>query len=211
MQRARSDQAKDARRRALLEAALDEFFDRGFSAARMDDIARRAGVSKGAIYLYFDSKHALFNALIETVALPNVERVEVFVAQAPTARAALHSLMTFAPQVLRQTPAPRLVKVLIADAGAFPELVRRYRRDVIDRAFAAITGVLERGRATGELVAIEDPHLTARLVVAPLILSAIWTVVFETDSETPLDLEALFALHERYLLRALFVDEGGTS
>ena len=210
MQRARSDQAKDARRKALLEAALDEFFERGFAAARMDSIARRAGISKGAVYLYFDSKHALFNALIETVALPNVERVEFFVAQAPTARAALHSLMTFAPKILRQTPAPRLVKVLIADAGAFPDLVRRYRRDVIDRAFAAITSVLERGRASGEL-AIDDPQLTARLVVAPLILSAIWTVVFETDSETPLDLEALFALHERYLLRALFVDEGGAS
>ena len=69
MQRARSEAAKDTRRQALLTAALDEFFERGFAAARMDDIARRAGFSKGTLYLYFDSKEALFASLIETFAL----------------------------------------------------------------------------------------------------------------------------------------------
>ena len=210
MQRARSDQAKDARRRALLEAALDEFFERGFAAARMDDIARRAGVSKGALYLYFDSKDALFNALIESVAVPKVERVEMFAAQAPTARAALRSLMEFAPLIMRETALPRVAKGRIGDAGAFPDLVARYRRDVIERALAAIAGVLERGRDTGELI-VDDPHLAARLVVAPLFLSAIWSVVFQTESEPGVDLEALFAMHERNLLRAFAVDNGGSS
>ena len=62
MKRARSDEAKDERRAQLLDAALDEFFEKGFSAARMDDIARRAKLSKGTLYLYFDSKKAMFQA-----------------------------------------------------------------------------------------------------------------------------------------------------
>ncbi|NIA68267.1 TetR/AcrR family transcriptional regulator [Pelagibius litoralis] len=202
MLRARTPAAKDERRQALLKAALDEFFDRGFTAARMDDIARRAGLSKGALYLYFDSKDALFIALIETVAAPNVEKVEHLAAAAPSATAALHALTGFMPHLIRETPLPRVVKVLLADAGAFPDVVRRYRSQVIDRVLAAIAAVLERGKRSGEL-AVDDPKLTARLVVAPVLLSAIWSVVFEIDPEARVDLDALFALHKKMLLHAL--------
>lgn len=202
MRRARTSQAKDQRRQAMLNAALDEFFERGFTAARMDDIARRAGLSKGTLYLYFESKEALFGALIDSIALPNVTRMEEFLAAAPSARAALHALMGFLPQLIRDTPVPRIAKVLIADAGAFPEVVQRYRHQVIDRILAAVTALLERGRDSGELV-VDDPRLTARLVVAPVAFSAIWRVVFETDPAARVDLDALFATHERMLLRAL--------
>ena len=76
MQRARTDADKDDRRQALIAAALDEFYERGFAAARMDDIARRAKLSKGALYLYFDSKEALFQAVTESFILPHIEMVE---------------------------------------------------------------------------------------------------------------------------------------
>ena len=75
MRRARSEDAKDERRQLLLSAALDEFFERGFSAARIEDIAQRASLSKGTVYLYFDSKEALFLALIEDLATPNIEQI----------------------------------------------------------------------------------------------------------------------------------------
>lgn len=208
MSRARTNEAKNECRKAFMNAALDEFFERGFAAARMDDIARRVGLSKGTLYLYFDSKEALFNALVETIAVPNVELIEKFTAAAPSATEGIRSLMAFVPHVIRETPMPRVVKVLIADSGAFPDVVRRYRRQVVDRVLAAIAGLLERGHAAGELI-VEDPHLTARLVVAPIILSAIWRVVFETDPKARVDLNALFALHERMLLRALSADDGG--
>lgn len=210
MLRARTAAAKDERRQALLNAALDEFFERGFTAARMDDIARRAGLSKGTLYLYFDSKDALFIALIETVAAPNVEKVEQLAASAPSAAAALHALTGFMPHVIRETSLPRVVKVLLADAGAFPDVVRRYRSQVIDRVLAAVAKVLERGQLSGEL-SVDDPRLTARLVVAPVILSAIWRVVFEIDPEAKVDLDALFALHEKMLLRALAPTPGGAA
>jgi len=210
MYRARTSEAKDERREAFLMAALNEFFERGFASARMDDIARRVGLSKGTLYLYFDSKEALFIALIEKITLPNVDLIEKFTAAAPSATEGIHSLMAFVPHVIRETPMPRVAKVLIADSGAFPDVVQSYRRQVVDRVLAAIADLLERGHAAGEL-AVDDPQLTARLVVAPIIFSAIWRVVFETDAESRIDLDALFALHERMLLRALSTGGGGNS
>ena len=206
MQRARSDEAKDERRQAFLNAALDEFFDRGFTAARMDDIARRAGVSKGALYLYFDSKEALFAALVETVAVPNLEIIERSVAEAPSAVEAIRAMLRLAPYLIRTSDLPRLMKVLVGDSRAFPDVVTRYRQDVIDRVMGAVISMLARGRDNGEFE-IADPQLTARLVAAPSLFSAMWRVVFEHDPEARVDLDALFALHERMLLKGLGAQE----
>lgn len=207
MRRARTAEAKEKRRRALLAAALDEFVERGFTAARMDDIAARAGLSKGTLYLYFDSKEAIFAGLVDSVALPNVAQMEAFLAEAPSAQTALRRLMGFLPHLIGETDLPRLAKVLIADSGAFPEVVRRYRTQVIDRVLAAVAALLERGRASGELT-VGDPALTARLVVAPVLMSAVWRVVFEGDPAARVDLHALFATHEKMLLRALAAGDG---
>jgi AcrR family transcriptional regulator len=200
--RATTDKAKDERRQAILAAALDEFFERGFKAARMDDIARRAGLSKGALYLYFDTKEALFSALVDAYAVPSVQRIEAIVAGAPSAAAAIHALTAFAPAIIDETPLPRVLKVLIADAGNFPELAAQYRRAVIDRGLAALAGLIEHGGKGGAFEAV-DAQLAARLIVAPVLLAAIWKVVFERDGEAPIDLQALFRLHEQLLLRAL--------
>ncbi len=202
-QRARTEEAKDQRRQALLAAALDEFFERGFTAARMDDIAARAGLSKGSLYLYFKSKEALFGALVDVYALPNVERVEAAASAAPDATTAIQSFTQLAPLLVRTSAVPKIMKILIADAPAFPDVVNAYRRAVIERGLKVIENILRRAGETGELN-IENPQLTARLVIAPMILSAIWHVVFERNDETAtVDLEALFALHGKMLLRAL--------
>lgn len=202
-QRARTQEAKDRRRQALLAAALDEFFERGFTAARMDDIAARAGVSKGAIYLYFPSKDALFTALVDVYALPNVERIEAAASAAPNATAAIGAFISLAPRLVRETAVPKIMKILIADAPAFPEIVNEYRRNVVERGLGVFSSILERAKTTGEFD-IDDPQLTARLVIAPMLLSAVWHVVFErNDPNAAVDLEALFALHGKMLLRAL--------
>lgn len=208
MQRARTDEAKDERRRVILTAALNEFYERGFAAARMDDIAARANLSKGTLYLYFESKEALFQALVETVAVPNVERVEMLVASAPSARAAITGLFAFAPIVIRETPLPRFMKILISDAPAFPDILTRYRREVIERALGAIAGLLARADEVGEF-RIDNPKLTARLVVAPIIMSALWHILFEHEGDARVDLPSLLALHERMLLTSLETGAGG--
>ena len=202
MARARTVEAKDQRRQALLQAALDEFYERGFSAARMDDIAARAGLSKGAIYLYFSSKQDLFISLVESFAVPKVELLETSVKSAGGGLSAISSLMRLAPTILRQSPIPKIVKILTSDAQAFPEMVTAYRRRVVERGLAAIVGVLEAARDAGE-IDIDDPKHTARLVVAPIIMSALWRVLFEHDPEARVDLEALLSEHERLLRRAL--------
>jgi AcrR family transcriptional regulator len=206
--RATTDRAKDERRQAILSAALDEFFERGFKAARMDDIARRAGLSKGALYLYFDTKEALFAALLDTIAVPSIERIEAILASAPSLADGIRALTAFAPQVIDRTPLPRVLKVVIADAGNFPALAEQYRRAVIDRGLAALSGLVARSPGQGA-IAEGDPQLAARLIIAPVLLSAIWKVVFERPGEPPVDLDRLFHLHAGLLLGAAAIDHGG--
>ncbi|MEL7488453.1 MAG: TetR/AcrR family transcriptional regulator [Pseudomonadota bacterium] len=202
MQRARTPEAKDDRRLAIMTAALDEFFEKGYAPARMDDIARRAGVSKGAVYLYFASKDALFAALIDTFAVPNVERIEAIAQSAVSARAAIDAMVAFAPVMIRQSPAPKIARVLISNAHAFPDVVTAYRKSVIERALAAIAGFLERAKARGE-IDVEAPALAARLVVAPIVFSALWRIVFEHDESAHFDLDALLRMHKTMLIRGL--------
>ncbi len=208
MKRARTEDAKDARRHRLIEAALDEFFDKGFSAARMEDIAGRAGLSKGTVYLYFDSKEALFNALIDTLARPNLERVTAIMKHAPSFHAAIDGVLGFAPVLIRESRLPRLLKVLVGDSQSFPELVSKYRADIIDQLLAALGELLAGAKARGE-IEIEDPYLGARLVVAPVVLSGLWQAVFNTNGEADVDLETLFRMHGQ-ALRAAFSAERRT-
>ena len=202
MLRARTDEAKDERRQALLGAALDEFFEKGFAATRMDDIAKRARLSKGALYLYFDSKDALFQGLVESLASPNLEIVEQITQEATSLKDALRGIRMFAPYLIRETELPRLMKVLIGDSQMFPDMVRTYRHDLIERVLSMIAALLRRADEAGE-AKIDNPDLTARIVMAPVVLSALWQAVFNQTSEADVDLDQLFAIHEQMLLRAL--------
>ena len=200
--RARTQEAKDDRRRTLIEAALEEFYDRGFQAARMDDIAARAGVSKGALYLYFDSKEALFRALVEEYAEPNVAALKAAARAAEDPERAISTVMRMAPALVRNSPVPKIVKVLIGVAPAYPELATLYREKVVEPAISIVATALECGRRSG-VFQLEDPVMTARTVVAPFIKAAVWEMVFSHDEDAALDLDALFAVHERMVMRAL--------
>ncbi len=206
MRRARTEKAKDDRRIALATAALDEFYEKGFAAARMEDIARRAGLSKGAVYLYFDSKEALFEAVVETFAAPNVERLEGVAAMATNVGALIDAVAALAPAIIREGRIPKIAKILIGDAPAFPSLTTMYRKKVVERGLGALTGVLARAKERGEIM-IGEPALTARLVAAPMIFSAVWRIVFEHDDDARVDLDALFAEHAALLKRALNIRE----
>ncbi len=202
MARARNDAEKKERRQAILLAALDAFYLHGFAAARMDDIARDAGVAKGALYLYFQSKEELFEGLIELIAAPKIAEADALAAAAPSALAGLRALLTLAPVVLRETAVPKLAKVVIASAAAFPAMAERYRTLVVDRGLAVVESLLARGREEGAF-AFDDLASTARLVVAPLAFSLVWITTFEREDAPPLDVAALLCAHERMLLRAL--------
>lgn len=204
MGRARTEEAKEDRRGAILGAALDEFFERGFSAAKMEDIARRAELSKGAVYLYFPSKDAVFEALIEAVVGPAVKRIEAAAGSSPSALASIRAMAMLAPVLIRSSNMPRLMKVMIGDCRAFPDVVRRYRTEVLERVLGMIAATLKRGMDAGELRP-GDPALAARLVVAPVALSAVWQAVFNFEGDAEVDLEALFSMHAEALDRAFAI------
>ncbi|MGV6801583.1 MAG: TetR/AcrR family transcriptional regulator [bacterium] len=194
--------AKDERRQQLIEAALDEFYERGFMAARMEDIAARAGLSKGTLYLYFNSKEELFRALITTLAIPNLDMIDTIAKNAPSFDEALNQLSIFAPKMLRHSRLPKLMKVLIGDSQNFPDIIDDYRQNIIERILGHIAALLERSQRRGE-IHIEDAALTARLIIAPIALSGIWQAVFATDSRHDIDLDTLFRLHIEILKKAL--------
>ena len=205
--RAISEQAKDKKREAILMAALDAFYHNGFSATKMDEIARRVGLSKGGLYLYFSSKEEIFIALIEHIAFPKIALIEQGLSQAVNVQQGLSRLFATAPYLVRHSSLPKVLKILISDAFAFPQVVELYRKNIISKALSAMTHLLEKGVQQGE-IKVENPQLTARLVVAPVIFSVIWTVVFENqDSETQLNVEALLAEHQAILFKGLGIQE----
>ena len=204
MPRARTEQAKDQRRADVLAAALDEFFERGYAAARMHDIADRAGLSKGTLYLYFASKEELFRALIDTFAMPNLEMIETLANAAPSFHEAIDKLATAAPIMIRETRLPKLMKVIIGDSHNFPELVVSYRDNVLNRLIGIIAELLKRSAAAGE-IRVEEPALTARLVMAPIAFSGLWHAVFAQTPGGVVDIERIFRLHAENMKRALAV------
>lgn len=199
---------KEARPREIVDAALTVFGERGFAAARLDDVAARAGVSKGTLYLYFPNKEELFKAVVRQAILPNLEVAERLLAgaQGPSF-AVLETLLTlFAARVLKSR-AGAIPKLIIAEAGNFPDLARFYHDEVIRRAFALLAAVLERGVARGEFRPV-DVDSTVRLIVAPMLMSALWRSSFEALETHPPDVPALLSAHLDALRRTL-APEGG--
>src|SRR5687767_15151188 len=168
---------KDARPAELLEAALDVFAEKGFTAARMEDIAARAGAAKGTVYLYFPSKEAVFEALVRTRIVPNIERAEALVAehQGPVAPL-FRQLLAVLAVVVRDARIVVLPRLLIGELYRFPELARFYKANVLDRGLGLIAGVHRRGVATGEFRP-QDSDAVARLVIAPVLLMAVFKTV----------------------------------
>lgn len=201
-----SADAKDERRQRIMTAALDVIFEKGFAAARMDDVARRAGMSKGAVYLYFPSKEAVFEALIDGVAAPILDHVETVADAQPSAVDALDAMVALVPHIIRETPVTKFMKIIIAEARAFPALAQSYQERIVNRGLAMMERLIARGVAAGDIVS-PDPAMTARLFIAPALFAGVWRIAFETDGTETLDIAALLAEHARLFRRALAPEE----
>ena len=194
---------KDARPPEILEAALAVFAEKGFAATRLDDVAAKAGITKGTIYLYFDSKQALFEALARQSIGVQIDQVSAQLAQFPGSSAELlrlvlstlgHFAITSDRVVL-----PRLV---LAEAANFPKLAEFWRREVIDHGIGLMTGIIQRGIARGEFRPVEPQH-AARLCVAPILIIMLWRTAFGQFDETPYDYQGLIESHLQTLLKGL--------
>jgi AcrR family transcriptional regulator len=200
---------KEARPGELLTAALDTFVAKGFAATRMEDIAAVAGVSKGTIYLYYPSKQAIFEALVRTNLLPNLDRAERLLAEdGRPAGAQLGLLVTLLLEVIADPRRVAIPKLVMAEAGNFPDLARFYRREVVGRVIALVERILERGQTTGEFRPL-DRRLAARLFMAPILLTAIWQTTFAAIEEAPVPPAAALSLHLQVFLRGVAGEPGG--
>ncbi len=161
---------KTDRPQEILDAALACFAERGFAATRMEDIAVRAGVTKGTIYLYFENKEAVFKTLaresIGTRLSDTTENIKQF--EGPT-RDLLRFVIMSMNEFISTSDRVVLPKVLLAEAGNFPELAQFWREEIIDRGLGVFASVIERGIARGEFRKV-DPQHAARLCVAPILL-----------------------------------------
>ena len=199
---------KEARPEEIAAAALDVFARRGFAATRLEDVAARAGVSKGTLYLYFPDKESLFKEAVRSAILPGLAAAEQLAADpgAPSF-GILAGIVRAIAQRLAMSPAGAIPKLMIAEAGNFPELAAFYYDEVIRRGFGLVGSVLERGIAQGEFRPV-PVAATVRLVVAPILLAALWRHSFEGVEGGHQDVEGLVQAHLDALARSL-APEGG--
>ena len=196
---------KQARAPEILDAALACFAQKGFVATRLDDIAARAGITKGTIYLYFDSKQALFEALARQSIGQQLDQVKAQLAaftgsSADLLRLVLATMGHFAMSSDRVV-LPRLV---LAEAANFPQLAEFWRREIIERGIGIFIGIIQRGIASGEFRKIEPQH-AARLCVAPILIIVLWRTTFAQFDDQPYDYQGLIEAHLQTLLNGLKV------
>lgn len=200
---ARWRRRKEARPQEILEAALSVFAEKGFAASRMDDIAARAKVSKGTIYLYFESKEAVFRALVREMLVPRLNEVEATIrAHQGPSPALLAGILRIMGNFVATSDRVVLPKMVIAEAGNFPDLARIYREELIDKGLFLFGSVIAKGIERGEFRAVAPEH-AARLCVAPLLIAAIWRTTFSSLDAQPYDYAGLIETHIETLLKGL--------
>ena len=186
------------RREAILAAALDEFASRGFEAARLDDVARRAGVAKGTIYLYFRDKESLFQELIRTMLTPLVGTIEALgQSDVPLPMLADRIADLFVREVY-ETRRKDVVRLMISEGRRFPKLAEFYYREVLSRIIAAVRSLLRRAAARGEVP--EGLAEFPQIIAAPGMLAIIWSGLFERFE--PLDVRRMMKTHLDLLFSA---------
>jgi AcrR family transcriptional regulator len=172
---------------------MDEFIARGFAATRLDDVAKRAGVAKGTIYLHFKDKESMFEELIRTAIVPLVMRLG---ATPPPSGASVRDMVEgFAGTFIQEVATTRrgdLVRLIVAEGPRFPAVADFYYREVVSRGLAGMRALIELGIARGE---IKQKNLARfpQIMVAPALIAVIWQSLFSRHA--PLDALEMFRVH----------------
>jgi len=180
------------RRAAIVEAALEEFIARGFAATRLDDVAKRAGVAKGTIYLHFKDKESMFEELIRTAIVPLVGRMHQPPPMGGSVRDAVEG---FAQTFIREIATTRcgdIVRLIVSEGPRFPAIADFYYREVVSRGLAAMRALIELAIARGEIQQKNLAHFP-QIMVAPAIIAVIWQSLF--SKHAPLDAIEMFRVH----------------
>jgi len=214
MSAARKSKPKFRRRAAdrpdeVLDAAVHLFMERGFAATRVDDIATAAGISKGAVYQYFPTKQAIFEALVRRAVGPLVDEAVTASADRPGDPAKVIEGLARAVATRLKDPTRAAIPLLvIAEAASFPELAEFYRKEVVERAVAAFSRLFEEGVARGQLRAVPSA-VAMRCVMGPIIANIILGRVFGLGLPKGVSDDDFIAAHLDIMMNGLRIDAGG--
>lgn len=189
---------QDERRTAILEAALAVFSEHGFAAARLDDVAQKAGVAKGTLYLYFPDKEALFEALLLSLAQPVLQRIKALSSDAsqPAGIVFEQILEIFLNEVIG-SPRECLLRLMISEGPRFPRIAEFYHREIISKGREIVRQLAERGFERGELATTAIARFP-QLFFAPLLTAVVWRSLFSQFD--PLDVRAMLESHRELML-----------
>ncbi|MBI4989414.1 MAG: TetR/AcrR family transcriptional regulator [Rhodocyclales bacterium] len=194
---------KEARPSELTAAALDLFVEKGFAATRLDEVAARAGVSKGTLYLYFDSKEELFKAVIREGLLPLLAEGEELVARMPGSAGELFKAIVMRWwEIVGEGPIGGIPKLIFSEARNFPEIARFYADEVIERGKRLFVVVFQRGIDSGEFRPF-DPHALVHIVISPLIMRVIWKHSLDCCGVTTVPIDIYLREYLELTLRGL--------
>jgi AcrR family transcriptional regulator len=182
----RFQRRKEDRPQEITEAAFEVFAEKGYARTRVQEVAARAGVSKGLLYLYFETKQALFKAVIRSVVMRRMDALLAAVEETElSSEAFIRGPLVAFMKSLPGSPVAVVIRLLIAEGHRHPDLVDYYWENVVSKGLQAISGLVERGVRNGEF------HKTAvsglpQLVIAPALISLLWRILFaarELDSD----------------------------
>jgi len=198
---------KDARPSDIVAAALLVFGEKGFAGARIEEIARRAGVSKGTVYLYFEAKSDIFRAVVHDAIIPNITEIEEMVLglDLPFAEILRRLLPRFA-ELVTARPIGAVVKMVIGESRNFPELARVWHDEVISKGVGLLSALIERGQARGE-VRPGDPRICAFSIMGPMLMGVLWREILVPVGGAAIDLPAVARQHAETVLAGLLVAE----
>lgn len=195
---------KEARPAEIRAAALQVFSERGFAAARLEDVAEVAGVSKATIYLYFESKADLFAAIVCEIATPRFDAIEKLIdAHEGPSGELIDFILARLREVTTTTDLPAFAKIILAEAGNFPEIRDFYLEAVVLRAFENVSRIIRRGIEHGEFRPC-NVEATVQEIIFPILLN---TIARNTFGEIPqLDPDGFFTAHAEFVRRGLTAD-----
>jgi len=194
----RYQRRKEDRPREITEAAFEVFAEKGYARARVDEVARRAGVSKGLMYLYFKTKEELFKAVVRSVVIKRIDSLLLAVEQTELSSESFirGPLLEFFKRV-PGSPVAVVIRLLVAEGHRHPDLVDFYWENVVSKGLGAISGIVERGVERGEFRRSKVTEYP-QLFLAPVLVSMIWKILFDkraldTDELIEAQLEMILA------------------
>lgn len=196
-----------ARPDEMLDAACVIFIEKGFAAARVEDIATLAGVSKGSVYRYFPSKHALMEGLVTRSLVPMAQNsIEMIGMPNENPRELIGEVLRSIGMHFKDKSVLAVPKLIMREAATFPDIAQMYREKMIDQSMPVFAGLIKKGISQGHFVDV-DPQLTVRSIVGPLVAHVLMSELFAVESEMGVELDQLIENHLKILFDGLSAPE----